>query len=367
MKLNILYFGLIIAASAFVSSCGNKQQAPQGAMPVEVTTYKVTKENVSVTDKYPGLVVPLQEVELRAEVGGTITGIFFKDGQRVSKGQKLYEIDRTNYQAAYQAAKANVQVAKANFEKARKDAERFKTLAAKDAVAGQKLDYALTDLSNAESQLALAEANLTTAEANLRRSQVVAPFDGIIGISAVKAGAYVSPGVTLLNTVSTVDPITVDIAINQREISRFVELQKDQKQTIADSIFTLVVNGNPYSMFGKVEIIDRAVNPNTGSITVRISFPNPKSELVAGMNGTVYVKNKFSEPMIVIPFKAVSEQLGKFSVFVVGADNKVEQRLVELGSSVGTKVIVLSGLEEGEVIVQDGIMKLRQGSEIIVK
>lgn len=367
MKSNTIYLSFFIAAVTLISSCGNKQQAPQGSIPVEVTTYKVAKENVSITENYPGLVVPLQEVELRAEVGGTITAINFKDGQRVSKGQKLYEIDRTNYQAAYQAAKANVQVAKANLDKSQKDAERFKTLASKDAVAGQKLDYALTDLSNAESQVALAEANLSTAEANLRRSQVVAPFDGIIGISAVKVGAFVSPGATLLNTVSTVDPITVDIAINQREITRFVELQKDQKQTVADSIFTLVVNDNPYSMFGKVEIIDRAVNPTTGAITVRISFPNPKSELIAGMNGTVYVKNKFSDPKIVIPFKAVSEQLGKFSVFVVGADNKVEQRLVELGPSIGAKVIVLSGLEDGEVIVQDGIMKLRQGSEIIVK
>lgn len=367
MKSNILYFGMIMVAATMVASCGKKPQGPPAGGPVEVATYKVTKEEVSVTDKYPGLVVPLQEVELRAEVGGTITGIFVKDGQKVRAGQKLYEIDRTNYQAAFQAAKANVQVAKANLERTTKDAERFKTLASKDAVAGQKLDYALTDLSNAESQLALAEANLSTAEANLRRSVVKAPFDGIIGISSVKAGAFVSPGATLLNTVSTVDPITVDIAINQREISRFVEFQNDPKKVLADSVFTIRYNEILYGQNGKVEIIDRAVNPNTGAITVRLSFNNPKTELVAGMNCTVLVKNKYSTPQVIIPHKAITEQLGKFSVFVVNAENKVEQRMVTLGSNVGDKIIVLSGLEENEVIVHEGIMKLRPGADIVVK
>lgn len=365
MVANKLYSGLIFSLVLLAASCGQKPQgAPMGG-PVEVTTMVVKKESVSVTDQYPGIVVPLQEVELRAEVGGTITGIFFKDGQKVSKGQKLYEIDRTNYQAAFNAAKANVQVAKANVDRTGKDAERFKTLASKDAVAGQKLDYALTDYSNAQSQLALAEANLSTAEANLRRSLIVAPFNGVIGISSVKPGAFVSPGSTLLNKVSTVDPITVDIAVNQREIARFVQLQNDPKKTLADSIFKVVYDQNAYAIPGKIEIIDRAVNPGTGSITIRLSFANPNSELVAGMNCNVLVKNVYADQKIVIPHRAVNEQLGKFSVYVV-KDNKVEQRLVETGASSGSNVVILSGVEDGETIVLDGLMKLRHGAEITV-
>src|SRR5690606_31495304 len=147
--------------------------------------------------------------------GGYITGIFVSDGQKVTKGQRLYEIDRTNYQAAYNSAKASLDVALANKEKAEKDAQRYTALAEKDAIAKQRVDYALTDLANASSQVAAAQAALATAQANLNRSVITSPLTGTIGISQVKLGALVSPGTTLLNTVSTNDPMAVDIYVNQ--------------------------------------------------------------------------------------------------------------------------------------------------------
>lgn len=366
MRKNSPYVLFVFAL--FIASCGPKQgNMPQGASaPVEVHAHQVRKDVVSLTEKYPALLVPLQEVELRAELSGVVTDIFFKDGQRVTAGQKLYEIDRTNYLAAYNAAKANVQVAKANLEKSRKDALRYEELSAKDAIAAQRLDYALTDSSNAASQLALAEANLMTAEANLRRSQIVAPFSGIIGISAVKKGAFVSPGTTLLNTISTIDPMTADISVNQRDIARFIAYQKENAQTVSDSIFRLVLGNTVYSYPGKIEIIDRAVNPGTGAISVRVAFPNPESELIAGMNASLMVKNTYPEAQIIIPHKAVSEQLGRYSVFVIGSDNKAELRIVEIGPVSGDRIVILSGLQENERIAVDGIMNLRHGSDVLI-
>ena len=367
MKLNSIKSGIIILSSALLASCGNSEQSAQqqaAPPPMPVTTYTVVKEEVTTTDKYPGVVVALNEVDLRAEVGGYITAIYVKDGQHVTKGQRLYEIDRTNYQAAYNSAKANLEVAKANQSKAEKDAQRYTTLAEKDAIAKQRVDYALTDLANATSQVAAAQANLSTAQANLNRSVIVSPLTGTIGISQVKLGALVTPGSTLLNTVSTNDPMAVDISVNQRDIQRFIELQKNPSKAIEGGVFSIEQNGNHYALNGSIAAIDRAVDPGTGTIKVRISYPNPSGTLISGMTCNVSVLNTAAEPQVIIPHKAVSEQLGIYSVYVVGDSSKVEQRLVELGSQVQDRVVIRDGLKEGEVIVSDGIMKLRPGSVI---
>lgn len=366
MNFNSIKSGIIILSSAFLASCGNSEQAAQQTAPppMPVTTYTVKKESVTTTDKYPGVVVALNEVQLRAEVGGYITAIYVKDGQQVTKGQRLYEIDRTNYQAAYNAAKANLDVARANHSKAEKDAQRYTSLAEKDAVAKQRVDYALTDLANASSQVASAQANLATAQANLNRSVITSPLTGTIGISQVKLGALVSPGSTLLNTVSTNNPMAVDISVNQRDIQRFLQLQKNPSEAIEGGVFSIEQNGNVYASTGSIVAIDRAVDPGTGTIKVRISYPNPSGTLISGMTCNVSVLNKATEPQIVIPHKAVSEQLGIYSVYVVGDSSKVEQRLVELGSQVQDRIVIRDGLQEGEVIVSDGIMKLRPGAVV---
>lgn len=329
-----------------------------------VTTYTVAKEEVSTTDTYPGVVVALNEVDLRAEVGGYITAIYVKDGQQVTRGQRLYEIDRTNYQAAYNSAKANLDMAMANQQKAEKDAQRYTNLAKQQAIAQQRVDYALTDLANASSQVAAAKANLATAQANLNRSVITSPLTGTIGISQVKLGALVSPGSTLLNTVSTNNPMAVDISVNQRDVQRFIALQKNPGQSVSDSVFAIEQNGNTYRLNGNIVAIDRSVDPGTGTITVRISFPNPNGILISGMTCNVNVRNKAAEPQLIIPHKAVVEQLGKYSVYVVGDSSKVESRLVELGSRVNDRIVIREGLKEGEVIVSEGIMKIRPGAVV---
>jgi membrane fusion protein (multidrug efflux system) len=363
---SIKSFLIVFSFAALTSSCGNTNPATQQAAPppMPVTTYTVSKQEVTTVDKYPGVIVPINEVELRAEVGGYITAIYVQDGQKVTKGQKLYEIDRTNYQSAYNSALANLEVAKANHAKAEKDAQRYTALAEKEAVAKQRVDYALTDLANAASQIAAAQANLTTAQANLNRSVIVSPLTGIIGISQVKLGALVSPGSTLLNTVSTIHPIAVDINVNQKDIQRFLDLQKNPGQSINDSIFSIEQNGQTHAINGNIFAIDRAVDSGTGTIKVRISFTNLDEMFVSGMTCNLNVLNKAPEAQLVIPHKAVSEQLGKYSVYVVGDSSKVEQRIVSLGSETQGNIVITEGLKEGEVIVSEGIMKLRPGAVV---
>ena len=366
MNLNPIKSGLFILGTVILASCGNSEQAAQQTAPpaTPVTTYTATEENVTTVDSYPGVVVALNEVELRAQVGGYLTAIYVKDGQKVTKGQKLYEIDRTKYQAAYRSALANLQVAKSNEAKAKKDAERYTKLSEQDAIAKQRVDYALTDLANAASQVAAAAANVANVRSDLQRSQIVSPLTGRIGISLVKLGAFVTPGTTLINTVSTSDPIAVDIFVNQKDISRFAQLQQSPS-ALKDSIFTVETEGKgAYKMQGRIVAIDRAVDPGAGTIKVRISYPNANNNLVAGMTCNVKVLNKQEGKKVTIPYKAVSEQLGAYSVYVVGDSSKAESRQVKLGSVVGDKVVITEGIKNGEVIVAEGGQNVRPGAVV---
>ncbi len=366
MNSNPIKSGLFILGTVILASCGNSQKGQQPAAPqvTPVTTYTAAEENVATVDSYPGVVVALNEVELRAQVGGYLTAIYVKDGQKVTKGQKLYEIDRTKYEAAYRSALANLQVAKANEMKAKKDAERYTKLSEQDAVAKQRVDYALTDLANASSQVAAAQANVANVKSDLQRSQITSPLTGRIGISMVKLGAFVSPGSTLINTVSTSDPIAVDISVNQKDISRFVKLQQSSSAQ-KDSIFTIELAGKgAYKMHGRIVAIDRAVDPGAGTIKVRISYPNANNNLVAGMTCNVNVLNKMEGKQVTIPYKAVAEQLGAYSVFVVGDSSKAVSRIVKLGSVVGDKVVITEGIKSGEVIVAEGGQNVRPGAVV---
>ncbi|WP_238395840.1 efflux RND transporter periplasmic adaptor subunit [Pontibacter pudoricolor] len=332
-------------------------------MAVPVNTYRVKQERVTGIDTYPATVVPLQEVELRPQVAGYITNIFVKDGQRVTKGQKLYEIDQSKYQSGIQSAQASVQSARANLARAEKDLERYERLAERDAIARQQVDYARTEVQTARAQLSAAQAQVRSASTDLNYSVINAPFTGRIGISQVRVGAQVSPGQPLLNTISSSDPIAVDFSINEQEIARFSSLKQGNQP---DSLFTIRLNnGDIYPHTGKLLVIDRAIGRQSGTTTVRVEFPNPDEVLIPGMTVSLAVLNQDIGEQVVIPSKAVTEQLGEYFVYLVQGDSVVQQN-VELGSRVSGNVVVREGLKEGQSIVVEGIQRLRQGAKVQV-
>ena len=321
---NIAYFSCLI----IVASCGSKtqQQQMQGPPPaVPVTVQEVATADAVYYDEYPATVTALNQVDLRAQVSGYITGIFFQDGQKVSKGQKLYSIDQQQYEANYQQAVAGLQVQQTNLLKAQRDADRYHELDKQDAIAKQQVDYADAALEAAKSQVAAAKANVQSVQTSVRYSTIYAPFDGTIGISQVKVGSPVSAGSTVLNTVSSENPLAVDFAVDQSEIYRFTQLQQHPAKA-GDSTFTLVFGTDVYPYPGKISFLDRAVDPQTGTIKTRLIFPNDKKLLRSGMSGTVRVKNNASTQAIVIPYKAVTEQLGEFFAYVVNDSNKVSKK-----------------------------------------
>ncbi|MBS1741881.1 MAG: efflux RND transporter periplasmic adaptor subunit [Bacteroidetes bacterium] len=351
----------------FMNSCENKKaEAPKTPPVVPVTLDTVKSTGEFYYDAYPATVTPLNLVELRPQVSGYITGIYFKDGDRVRKGQLLYAIDEQLYAANYQQAAANLKVQQANEEKAEKDANRYHELDKNDAVAKQLVDNADAALKVAQKQADAARAALQAVQTNVRYTKIYAPFDGVIGISAVKVGAPVSAGQTLLNTVSTDNTLAVDINIDQKQIYRFSTLLNEKNQ-VKDSIFLLAFGNDVYPEPGTLSLIDRTVNPQTGTIKARLVFPNEKKLLIAGMNGTVRVKANQAGTSLVIPYKAVTEQLGEYFVYVPGDSNKVSQRKIQPGKQLGNNVIVTDGLTEGELVVVQGVQNLKEGSVITTK
>jgi membrane fusion protein (multidrug efflux system) len=199
---------------------------------------------------------------------------------------------------------------------------------------------------------------------NVQFANIYAPFTGTIGISQVKQGTAVVAGQTILNTVSTNNPIAVDFTVSQKDIYHFSELK--QNNNSKDSTFTLSFGEEIYPYPGSISFIDRAVDPQTGTIKTRLIFPNDKEMLKPGMNTTVRVKHRAADEATIIPYKAVTELLGEFFVYVVGDSSKVTEQKIYLGKQLGDSVIVTQGLRAGEKIVVQGVQNLHDGSVISI-
>jgi membrane fusion protein (multidrug efflux system) len=345
-KFNLL---VTIFLTSFLISCGSNNNKQPNFPPASVEAYTVKKERTHYYNDYPASVVALDQVEIRPEVSGYLTNIYFEDGQHVNKGMKLYAIDQQQYKAAYDLAKANL-------NRAQQDYNRYKELAKNNAIAQQTLEHSLADLKAAES-------NLSIAETNYRNSEIYAPFNGTIGISQVKLGSAVTAGQTLMNTISSDNPMAVDFSIDETKINRFNKLLH-QKQSRNDSTFMLVLpDQSIYPYPGHLILLDRAVDPATGTLTARLEFPNKNYVLRPGLTCNVRVLN--IDTGIVIPYKAVVVQMGEYFVFVING-KKAAQRRIDIGRSINDMVIVNSGLKPGEQVVTEGVQKLRNGSPVVL-
>jgi membrane fusion protein (multidrug efflux system) len=361
IKLKITLLVWIMAI--LLSSCRNQAKPGMMGGPVAVIPFTVQSGKVVYYDTYPGTAVAPDEVQLRSEVSGFVTGIYFKEGSRVTKGMKLYEIDRRKFQAAYEQSKAAVAIAKANLLKAQRDADRYKKLDEQNAIAKQILDDALTGLENAKLQVKSSTANLLNAETDFNYSLITAPFTGSIGFSMVKPGAFVTAGQTLLNTISSDDPIAVDFIVDEKSLPYLLTIQS-AKKTAEDSVFRVTLPDNSdYKYNGELSIIDRAVDPQTGTIKVRTVFPNPEQILRPGMNCKINVLNENSGMQVNIPARAIVEQMGEYFVYLID-NNVVKQKRIEPGPNHGELVVVKSGLNPGETIVLEGIQKVHEGSAV---
>lgn len=364
MRYTFLYSFIILLI--VLESCGadkNKQQAPPP--PPSVGVYEVHTGSSTYFDLFPANIIAVNQVDIRAQVNGAITGIYFKEGQEVTKGQKLYSIDEQLYNANYQQAQANLNVAKANLAKSQQDADRYNDLAKNDAIAKQVLDHAIAELQSSKMQLKAAEATVNSVQTNVRYATINAPLTGTIGISQVKLGTAVTAGTMILNTVSTDNPIAVDFAVNEKDIYRFTQLQQ-KGFNVKDSLFTIQLpDGTIYPEVGKISFMDRAVDPQTATLKIRLEFDNSKHLLKPGMSCNVRIKNNGNVNQLLVPMKALVEQMGEYFVYVLGDSSKVFQKRINTGAIINDKIVVKDGLKEKDQVVIDGVQKMKEG--IVVK
>lgn len=357
-------------ATALLAGC-NPSAAPAGpggmppAGPAEVGVVTLQARPVTLSSELPGRTVSTVVAEVRPQVGGIVRERLFTEGADVKAGQVLYRIDPASYQAAVDSARAALAKARANVDTLRPKAARYAELAEIKAVAQQDTDDALAALRQAEADVASARAALDSAAINLAYTRVTAPVSGRIGKSAVTPGALVTAGqATALATVQQVDPIYVDLTQSSADalrLKRAFEAGQIRQVGRNQAAVTLILeDGSRYAREGRLQFTDITVNEGTGTVALRAVFPNPKGDLLPGMYVRAVLEEGVAEKAVLVPQRGVSRNVkGEATALVVGAGNKVEQRVLAVGRPVGDSWLVNDGLAAGEKVIVEGSQKAR--------
>ena len=338
-------------------------------MPVEVKAVTVEpSRTIAYTDKV-GEVRGSQEVDLRARVGGILLQKHFHDGALVEKGQPLFSIDAREFRAQVASARAQVAAAEANLYRARQDVARYAPLLADEAIARQVYDNAVAAAGQAQAEVDASRAALQEAALGLEYAEIRAPLSGRIGAAQVFPGDLVTAGQTLLATISSDDPAWVYFSISEAELLDFDRRAAEQPVTADDPrlvVRLLLSDGSEYPLPGRINFGDRALDPATGTYKLRAEFPNPRHMLLPGLFARVRATGRELKDALIVPDRAVQEQLGRYFVTVVGAQDKAELRPVALGPRYGNRQVVTSGLQAGDRVVAEGIQKARPGAPLKV-
>ena len=363
MKLSHKAFGLGLAAAVAAAGCA-RRQAPPPMGPVEVSTVTVHAERVVLTTELPGRTCAYLIAEIRPQVNGIIQNRHFEEGKDVREGSLLYQIDPAPYQAAYDQAKATLAVAEANLPATRSRAERLSGLVEIHAVGQQDYDDAQAALLRAEAGVASAKAAVESARINLSYTPLKAPITGRIGRSAVTVGAMVTAyQPAALAVIQKLDPIYVDVTQASADLLRLRrDLESGQLKTSGSvrKVKLLLEDGTPYPHEGTLQFRDVTVDATTGSVILRMVFPNPDYTLLPGMFVRATVEEGVSEKAVLAPQQGVSRDAkGNATALVVGKDGKVEERSLELDRAMGDRWLVTAGLADGDQVIVEGLQKIR--------
>lgn len=386
-----------------------EKQAPAGPPPAVVVA-KVVQKSVPIYMEFVARTDAVETIEIRARVEAFLSEQHFQEGTLVKKDQLLFTLDKRQYEAqlrqargqlakaraelsfaqdkaSVETAKANLEIAKANLAKADNDVNRLKPLAEKQAVPKQDYDTALTsqqaaraDVESRKAQLLTTEVNqkaaiekaqgaveqaegdVALAELNLSYCTIRSPIAGLIGERKVAPGNLVGRGeATLLDTVSNVDPIRVYLAVSEADYLNYVALRKEAKRGVGEGLELTLANGKVFPHKGRAVIADRAVDEKTGTLSVIAEFPNPEGLLRPNQFGRVRMAGRTFENALLVPQRAVIELQDAKAVYIVGPDNKVAMRTVDVVEPYENSFIVAGGVQAGDRVIAEGVVKVRPG------
>lgn len=416
--MNILYspkLSIAVAILALTAGCTSKSKDKHDAAPPPATVIvaEVQQKTVPIYSEFVGQTTADETVQLRARVEGVLQKVYFREGAPVKKGQLLFTIDKRPFAAALQSAKAlaaksvsdlaqasqrtdvleaqaQLADAQAVLTRADQDVNRLAPLAKEKAVTEQDLDAAIAaqksaratvdarkaNLTNleaavkytierAKAELDASKARVTQAELDLSYCDIYAPISGVIGFLQVDEGNLVGRGdATLLATVSASDPLLVDFNVSEIDYLKLTDPKTVGKNASKMHFDLLLSDESQHPYQGTFRVLDRTVDPTTGTLKAQATFPNPGSYLRPGQFARVRVAVAERENAILVPARAIQELQGAKTVMVVDGENKVSLRTIKVGDKADKDVVVLEGLSGGERVIVEGMQKVRPGGVV---
>ena len=346
-----------------VAAC-SKPSPPPPAAPPEVYVATVVQKDVPEYLDLVGQTEGYQDVDIRARVEGFLQTVDFREGSFVRRGALLYRIDPKPLQATLDAAKAERATADARLTKTTNDVVRYTPLAAKQAVSQEELADARSAQEAAVSQVEAAQAAVEKATLDLGYTRVKSPIDGLVGVTQVQPGNLVGRGdATLLTTVSQINPILFTVGVAEADFLRVAKRFRGRAGSVpkAGGIELTLADGTKHPYVGRINVVERAVNPATGTIGVKLEFPNPKFVLRPGQYGRARLLIDTRKGALLVPQRAVQELQNLYSVAVVAPDNTIAFRNVTVGPRVGSLWVIEQGLKPGDRVVAEGLQRIRDG------
>ncbi len=346
----------------------NPAQNMQGSQfpATEVSVVTVTPKPVTFSKDLPGRTSAFRVAEIRPQVSGIIVKRLFEEGSDVKEGQQLYQIDPVTYQAAYNSAKAALLKAEANVKSVRAKAARYTELVKSGAVSRQEYDDVTASLAQGSADVEIAKAAVETAKIRLDYTKVFSPISGRIGQSQVTEGALVTENQAQpLATVQQFDRIYVDVTQSGEELMLLREQYANDGQAGGKPTAQLLVNSKPYGREGTLQFSDVSVNPSTGSVKVRILFPNPDLAILPGLFVHARLVQSKDSAAILVPQQSILRHAdGVVTVWTVDDENKATIRPVKISRVYRDQWQVTQGLNAGDRVVVEGVMKIQPGSVV---
>jgi membrane fusion protein, multidrug efflux system len=348
-----------------LAGCGRGGPGPPAPQPVATLTMRA--QPTSLTQEYPAQLEASNTVEIRPQVAGILYRQAALEGAPVKRGQTLFEIDPQPYIAALAQAQAGLAQANAAAAQAERDLARARPLTALDALSEKELDAAVAADASAHSQVKAGEAAVKTAELNLGYTNIRSPIDGVMSRALVRIGGVVTGYTTLLTTVYQTDPMYANFSVGEQrmlQVQRELGRPLDQRNPSRRDFRILLADGSEYALPAAMNFVDAAVDLRTDTLALRLTVPNPKQFLHAGQYIRVVVATAERQDALLLPQRAVQVLQDKNYVWIVDSAGAAQQRDVTMGQQQGSDWVVEQGLKPGDVVVVDGVQKLRPGMRV---
>ena len=357
----------LMAATAILAGCGEANNAQTKGQAPLVVTQDVTVIDYQPSKSYIGRIEAVEDTNITAQISGYLKARHFEEGQMVEKGQLLYSIEPSSFEAQVASAKAALAQAKAALKKAELDHTRGKNLLPRGSISQSEFDALTAALLGARAELEAENAQLKLAEVNLSYTQIRAPFSGRISDTKVSTGDLVSPSSGVLTTLVSLDPVHTSFSVSERErLAMGMDQVKGDGSAESNRVEVQLEleNGQFFEHLGKLDFLGNRIDTKTGTIAMRALVPNPDQKLLPGQHIKVNLRDKNTKDVIVIPRRAVQTDLEGDFVMVMAEGSVAERRNVELGPQVEQGIIIREGLDQEDTVITQGLQRVRNGVEV---